>query len=255
MLRKQSDILIFDRNTDKLKYRFDIVTSVEIVTSRTTYTDTATVSFPNRLRRKEDQINNINIGDKVVIYLGYFPNLLEEFSGYISFVDKNSPLVLKLEDESFLLKRESLKETTLRQTTIKEVIETFYDGETNILDAEIGDWRVAENATMINILDEMKSKFGILSNFKRGVLNVNTELIDNDDTKDFIVNVQENVVQGSDDLNFQEDTDIGVISHGISIQRNGTKIEIFATYSENLPDNEIVIQTLKLIVLLLKVKN
>ena len=245
MLRKQSDILIYDRNTKNLKFRFDIVTSVEIVTSRTTYTDTATLIFPNRLRRKEQQINNINIGDKVVINLGYFPNLVEEFVGYISFVDKDSPMVLKLEDESFQLKRKSLTETTLRKTTIKEVIETFYDGETRILDAEIGDWRVAENATMINILDEMKSKFGILSNFKRGVLNVNTELIDNDETKEVILNVQQNVVQDSDDLNFQEDTDIGVISHGLSIQKNGTKVEIFATYADNLPENEIVVSTLK----------
>ena len=245
MLRKQSDILIYDRNTGNLKFRFDIVTSVEIVTARTTYTDTATLTFPNRLRKKENLINKINIGDKVVINLGYFPNLIEEFQGYISFIDKNSPLVMKLEDESFNLKRKSLPETTLRKTTIKEVIRTFYDGETNILDAEIGDWRVSENATLINILDEMKSKFGILSNFKKGVLNVNTELIDNSETKEVILNVQENIVKDSDDLNFQEDTDIGVISHGVSIQKNGTKIEVFASYADNLPENEIVIDTIK----------
>ena len=245
MLRKQSDILIYDRETEKLKFRFDIVTSVEIVTARTTYTDTATLTFPNRLRRKENLIDKIKIGDKVVINLGYFPNLVEEFVGYISFVDKNSPLVLKLEDESFQLKRKSLSETTLRKTTIKELIETFYDGETEILDAEIGDWRVAENTTMINILDELKSKFGVLSNFKKGVLNVNTELIDNDETKEVILDIEQNIVQDSDELNFQEDTDIGVISHGLSIQKNGTKIEIFATYADNLPENEIVISETK----------
>jgi len=158
MLRKQSDISIFDRNTGKEKFKFDIVTSVEIVKKRTNYTDTATVTFPNRLRRKENLIDKINIGDKVVIYLGYFPNLVKEFEGYISFIDKNSPLVLKLEDESFQLKRKSLPATTLKNTTIQELIETFYNGETNILDAEIGDWRVSENATLINVLDELKSK-------------------------------------------------------------------------------------------------
>lgn len=245
MLRKQSDILIFDRDTKELKFRFPIVTAFEMESSRTTYTDTATLTFPNRLRRKENLIDKINIGDKVIVNLGYFPDLKEEFIGYISFVDKNSPLVLKLEDESFQLKRKSLTATTLKNTTIKEVIETFYDGETNILDAEIGDWRIAENTTMINILDELKSKFGVLSNFKRGILNVNTELIDNDEDKEFIAHIQQNVVQGSDDLNFQKDTDIGVISHGISIQKNGTKVEIFSTYKDNLPDNEIVTSTIK----------
>ncbi|MEK0337620.1 MAG: hypothetical protein QQN41_09330 [Nitrosopumilus sp.] len=248
MLRKQSDILIFDRNTGKAKFKFDIVTSVEIIKDRRTFTDTATLIFPNRLRRKENLIDNINIGDKVVINLGYFPNLVEEFEGFISFVDKNSPLVLKLEDQSFQLKRKSLSATTLKNTTIKELIETFFDGETNILDAEIGDWRIAENATLINILDELKSKLGVLSNFKNGVLNVNTELIVNEETKVIKLNIngeEGNVVQGSDDLNFQKDTDIGIISHGISIQKSGIKIEVFATYKENLPDNEIIVSNIK----------
>jgi len=245
MLRKQSNIIIYDRDTGKAKFEFNIVTSVEIVKERTNYTDTAIISFPNRLRRKESLIDKINIGDKVVIYLGYFPNLVKEYEGYISFIDKNSPLVLKLEDESFQLKRKSLPATTLKKTTLKKLIETFYDGETNILDTEIGDWRVAQNATLINVLDELKSKFGILSNFKEGVLNINTELVDNADTKEVLLNVQQNVVQDSDDLNFQEDTDIGVISHGLSLQKNGTKIEVFSTYKDNLPDNEIVTSQLQ----------
>lgn len=245
MLRKQSEISIYDRDTGKIKFKFDIVSSVEIIKDKSNLTDTATVSFPNRLRRRADLINTINIGDKVEIYLGYFPRLIKEFEGYISFVDKNSPLVLKLEDESFNLKRKSLPATTLRQTTIKKLISTFYDGEVNILDAEIGDWRVPENATLINVLDELKSKFGVLSSFKNGILNVNTELTDNADTKEIILDVTKNVVQGSDNLNFQEDTDIGVISHGVSVQKNGTKIEVFATYKDNLPENEIVISDTK----------
>lgn len=248
MLRKQSEISIYDRDTGNIKFKFDIVSSVEIIKDRSTLTDTATISFPNRLRRRADLINTINIGDRVEVYLGYFPRLIKEFEGYISFIDKNSPLVLKLEDESFNLKRKSLTATTLRQTTIKELITTFYTGEVNILDAEIGDWRIAENTTLINVLDELKSKFGVLSSFKNGVLNVNTEFIDNAETKEIALNVNGlngNVVQGSDNLNFQEDTDIGVISHGVSIQRNGTKIEVFATYKDNLPDNEIVISDTK----------
>jgi hypothetical protein len=155
---------------------------------------------------------------------------------------------LELEDESFQLKRKSLFARTLKKTSIKKLIAAVYDGETEILDAEIGDWRIAQNATVINILDELKSKFGILSNFKKSVLHVNTELVDNEDTKSVIINIDGqngNVVQGSDDLKFQKDTDIGIISHGLSLQKNGTKIEVFSTYKDNLPDNEIVTSTLQ----------
>jgi len=243
MLRKQSRIIIYELNTTKAKFDFDIVTSVEIVKDRSTFTDTATVIFPNRLRRKENLIDKINIGDRIEIFLGYFPNLVLEYEGFISFIDKNSPLVLKLEDQSFLLKRNSLSATTLKQTTLKKLIETFFEGETNIFDTEIGDWRISENATLVNVLDELKSKFGILSHFKNGILNVNTELITDSTTNQTILNIQRNVVQDSDDLNFQKDTDIGIISHGLSLQKNGTKIEVFAFYKDNLPDNEIVVST------------
>lgn len=245
MLRKQSDIIIFDRNSGLPKFQFPIVTAVEIIKDRSTFTDTAVVTFPNRLRKRGNLFDKINIGDGVQISLGYYPNLIKEFDGFVSFVSDNSPLVLELEDQSFQLKRNSLSATTLKNTTLKELIETFFDGETNILDTEIGDWRISENATLVNVLDELKSKFGILSHFKNGILNVNTELITDATTNQVLINVQQNVVQGSDDLKFQKDTDIGIISHGLSLQKNGTKIEIFATYKDNLPDNEIVVSTLK----------
>lgn len=245
MLRKQSEIIIFDRETGKAKFNFNIVTSVVIEKDRNSFTDTCEIVFPNRLRRKDNLVDNIKIGDKISVKLGYFPNLIQEFEGYISFTDKNSPLVIKCEDASFLLKRKSLPATTLKQTTITELIETFYEGETNILDAEIGDWRVSQNATLINVLDQLRSKLGVLSYFRNGILNINTEFLDDPNRNVTLIDVQRNVVQGSDNLKFQEDTDIGVISHGVSIQRDGTKIEVFATYKDNLPDNEIVVDDLQ----------
>jgi len=42
-------------------------------------------------------------------------------------------------------------------------------------------------------------------------------------------------------LNFQEDIDIGIISHGISIQDDGTKIELYATYKDNIQGSDIII--------------
>lgn len=245
MLRKQSKIIIYDRVTDNAKFSFDIVSSVIIEKSRNSFTDTCEIVFPNRLRRKDNLVDKIAIGDRITVELGYFPNLIKEFEGYISFTDKNSPLVIKCEDASFLLKRKSLPATTLKKTTIQKLIETFYEGETNILDAEIGDWRISQNATLINVLDQLRSKLGVLSYFRNGILNVNTEFLNDPDRNQTLIDVQRNVVQGSDNLQFQEDTDIGVISHGVSVQRDGTKIEVFATYKDNLPDNEIIVSDLQ----------
>jgi hypothetical protein len=243
--RKQNRILIYEQNTDELKFDINLVSTVSITTTRSSYTDTAKITFPNKLRNRSGALDLINIGDKVEIFLGYFPTLLKEFTGFINYVNRDSPLEIELEDESFLLKRISLPKTTILNASISQVINRFYDGETNILDAVIGDIRIAENATLVKVLDLFKSKYGILSNFQDGVLNINTDLVTNNTARVYLLHVQENVPIGGSNLQFQKNSDLAIISHGVSIQRNGTKIELFATYKDNVLNNDIIVSDLK----------
>ena len=257
VLRKQNRIVIYEQNTDQVKFNITLVSEVQIISDRSTYTDTAKITFPNKLRSRSGAIDRINIGDRVDIYLGYFPRLIKEFTGFINYVGRDSPLVIELEDHSFLLKRISLPATNFFNTTIREVIERFYDGETNIVDADIGDIRIAENATLAKVLDLFKSKYGILSFFRDGVLNINGDLTTDNRARVYEVNVQKNVPIGTDNLQFQKNSDLSIISHGVSIQRDGTKIELFAYYQDNVLNNDIVVTDIKPIGVLntLKVPN
>ena len=245
VLRKQNRILIYNENTESLKFDITLVSDVVINTDRSSYTDTAEITFPNKLRSQSGTIDNINIGDRVEIYLGYFPRLIKEFEGFITFVGKDSPLKIMLEDQSFLLKRISLPATTIKNAKISEVITKFYTGETNIVDAEIGDIRIAENATLVKVLDLFKSKYGILSFFQDGVLNINTDLTTDNTARVYEINEQGNVPQGGSSLQFQENSDLPIISHGVSIQRDGTKVELYATYKDNVLNNDIVVSDIK----------
>ncbi len=245
VLRKQNRILIFEQNTDQVKFDITLVTAVQIVTDRSTYTDTASITFPNRLRDRSGAIDRINIGDRVEIWLGYFPRLLKEFIGFITFVGRDSPLVIDLEDASFLLKRISLPATTIRNATIAGVIGRFYTGETEIVDAEIGDLRISENATLVKVLDLFKSKYGILSTFQDGVLRINADLVTDNRARIYELNEQANVPMGGSNLQFQKNSDLPVISHGVSVQRNGTKIELFAQYQDNVLNSDIVVTEIK----------
>lgn len=245
MLRKNQNIRIFDGNSEDLKFNITLVTSVEIVTKRNSYTDTAVLTFPNRLSDDNGAIDLINIGDRIEIRLGYFPNLNLEFRGFINYVGRDSPLVIECEDDAFLLKRIALPATTFKNATISEVIGRFFDGPTNIVDAEIGDVRIAENATLVKFLDLLKSKYGILSFFQDGVLNINTSLTEDNTRRVFLINEQLNVPIGGSNLQFQKNSDLPIVSHGVSIQRDGTKIELYATYRDNVLNNDIIVSDLK----------
>jgi len=245
MFRKHNCINIYEGDSDTLKFKITLVTDVEINSDRAEYTDTATITFPNKLNDPSGAADLINIGDKLEIFLGYFPRLLLEFTGFINFVGRDSPLVIECEDDSFLLKRISLPATTLRNTTIEEVIDRFYDGETNILDAELGDMRIAENATLVNVLDLFRSKYGILSFFRNKVLNINTSLVENNTDRVYRLHEQENIPVNGGNLKFQKNSDIPIISHGVSIRRDGTKLELFATYVDNVLNNDIAVNTIR----------
>lgn len=241
MLRKHQNIKIFDGNTSFLKFEITLVTDITIVTSRNELTDTALVTFPNNLAQRSRAIDQIQIGDRIEIRLGYFPNLTLEFSGFINFVNKGSPLQLQCEDEAFLLKRVALPATNFPDTTISEVVNRFYSGRTRIVDAQIGDIRLAKGATLIKFFDLLRSKYSILSFFQQGILKINTSLTEDNTARTFLIHEQRNVPMGTTRLDFQNNNDQPIISHGISVQRDGTTIELFATYRDNLLNNDIIV--------------
>lgn len=245
MLRKHQNIRIFDGNTDNLKFDINLVTDVTITSKRNEYTDTAVLRFPNRLADRSGAIDNILIGDKIEIRLGYFPNLNLEFTGFINFVGRDSPLIIECEDASFLLKRISLPKTSITNATIQGVISRFYDGPTEIVDAELGDLRITEGATVIKILDLFRTKYGILSFFQNGILKINTSLIEDNTARVFRLHEQQNVPVGGSDLKFQRNNEIPIISHGVTVRRDGTQLELYATFQDNVINSDIIVSDIR----------
>jgi len=255
MLVKQSLIEIFDRNTGRKKYSFELVNSVVIESSRNEFTDTCTVILPNRLRRKNNQIKfEINIGDRIVINLGYKPDLIKEFDGFVASVDPDSPMTLKCEDQMFLLKRKSLDSFVLRDTTLSELIDKVYTslltpeekelygitGEVNLVDAPIGTFKVDKNQTPVDVFDALRKNFKVYVYFQEGTLYAHI-LLSEQNPKVVLFDSQKNVPQGTENVNFQTDTDGNIVAYGISENKDGTKVEVYAYYKNNLPDNEVLL--------------
>lgn len=88
------------------KYKLMMVESVEINKSVDLLTDTAIVKLPGLVYDTPLKLNeDIRVGDKVVIRLGYDDNMIKEFEGYLSGIaTDDSSITLTCEDALYLLR-------------------------------------------------------------------------------------------------------------------------------------------------------
>lgn len=241
MKRLIQKIQIWDFVTKSLKLEFPTITDVSIETSRLNFTDTADVYFVERVYDQNKKISDlINRGDRIVIQLGYFDTgLINEFDGYVTEIIPTSPVQLKCQDEMYLLKQQTLETKVFKNVNLKELVTYYYKGNTVILNAPIGIWVVGHNSTIVDLFDELKQKLGILTYFQDKILFCNAELI-KEPEKIITFNVNENVPLDSDQFQTDKQGNFNLVVHGLSPQKNGTKIERFAYYKD-ITRQEIVI--------------
>jgi len=224
MLRLKSEITIGS-------LVFPYVTNCQINSSWESLTDTAIIELPTNITNKDnDYIKDIiKVNDKVEIKLGYHPNLVTRFVGYVSEVVPESPLKIMCEDEAFQLKQSTVNNYSKKNATLKDVITDNYSGEVNIVDAVLGSFRI-DRVTMIKVMQELRTKYKIFSWFRDGVLNSGLAYIPNSGVTEKF-DFQYNVINGRN-LAFTDETELDTIAHGVSTQPNGTKIELYTFYEK-----------------------
>lgn len=219
-------------------FRFNYVTSLSIESSWDTFTDTATITIPNKFRKDNKVLiagaNNIfKRGDPVEIKIGYFPNLVTKFKGFISKVIPDSPLTLECEDAMFLLKQVNVESKTFANTTIKDIVnfvaqsvETEFDDEA----AKIGTFQI-DNRNFVNavsIFDVLKNTFGYHIYFENEVLQVRAlrSIIALNKPIHAII-FQRNIIPEESNLEFVREDDISRVVRFDSKQDDNTIITLF----------------------------
>jgi len=219
----------YQKITIENKIIFHFSESIEIVSDRDKFTDTAVVKIPQQ-NKQFSEILQVN--DKIKIELGYLQKgLFVEFEGYITSIKPENLMVLECQDASWLLKKQTIESKIFENTTYKELIEAYYTDNFNCIDAEIGTWKVGTNATLITVMQELKSKFATLCYFQNNELFVNYDL-EKEPVKQIIFNSTKNVIQGSDNLQFKDNEDYTAVSYGVSPQDDGTQIEVYSYYKD-----------------------
>ena len=224
LYRLNSEILI-----GSVKATF--VTDLTINSSWETLTDTATIMLPNKLHLKNTPILDIiKVNDPVEIKIGYFPELVTRFKGYVSKIVPESPLIIHCEDEAFQLKQLTIDNYAKNNLTLEELINDNYSGPTEIVDANIGNFRI-NNATFIQVLQELRSKYKLYSWFRDGVLTCGVPFSPFERRTKYF-DFQRNVINGKS-LQYTTDSELRTVAYGVSKQGDGTKIELYAYYIEN----------------------
>ena len=173
MLRLECKILIADG------FVFNYANLIEIEESSEDLTVKCTIRFPKKNGVEENEIVNgtsplFKRGDRVQVYMGYFPELKKAFDGFISDVALRYPMEIKCEDGMFTLKQTPARKFTGENVTLRQLLTAILPAGYvfNTIDANVGDWRVSGNAVVTNVLDELRSNHAIYSRFVEGVLYV-----------------------------------------------------------------------------------
>ena len=206
---------------------FDFVCSVNIKEDITTLTDTAKVILPSHIlsTQKEKLLELLRNGDKINIKLGYDGVLKQRFNGYIKTIkhlNKKSPIEFECEDEMYVLKKKvvskAYKSVNLQQL-FKDICPEY---NKQIVDRGVGQLKI-DRATVAKTLDELKTKYGILTYFVNGKLFSGLDYwMENENIAKFKFGY--NII--TDEIQFVKADDVKIKLIAISILPNNKKIEI-----------------------------
>lgn len=219
-------------------YKFTYVNNVVIRKSYDTYTDTAVITMPNKFKDTNDNILEIfNVGDEIEIKLGYYPELITRFKGYLTKKLPGSPAVFECQDEAWKLKKQGLSNYSKLGISLETLISDNYSGTYEVEDVEVGDWQIQKSSTLIDVFEKLKDLYGLFSYFEDETLKVKfkTSIINETINK---LSYQYNIIDGN--LQYTEGKDVDAVSYYASKQDDGTLLESFAYYDS---DNVIKIST------------
>lgn len=219
-------------------YNFTFCNNVEVVSSWENLTDTARLIIPKNIRVKKDGLFTDAItsgpeaiwkrGDNVIISLGYDNNNATLFYGVLTRISPKLPIEFECEDKMFILKQTTIPKFSETGVTLSSlmaaIVPSTISYETE--DIKIGKF-VIENASVAEVLNYLRKKFGIQSYFQNNILYVGfayksstIDTIATGNLKEF--EFQKNIIDDSN-LDYMRDDDVNLKVTAINILPNNTR--------------------------------
>lgn len=219
--------------------RLDNVSQFEINESILEMSNTAKITIPKHYALNDSKavLEQFKVGDRVTIEAGYDGNLPTEFTGYISEIDSDIPLVISCED-MYRLRQNNFIKSYREGTKLKQILtEIVPAGDTsgvyeiNCDDVTIGAYQI-DNASTFAVLQDLMTNYGLYSRLNNGVLKVGLayDFGGNSTTHEYVIgkNVKKNELK----YHRKEDYKKQVIASAYENKTKKKKIEVIAGAKE-----------------------
>jgi hypothetical protein len=203
------------------------ISGVEIETSFKLLTDKAIVRLPRNVKffDKNNVRDVFRRGCPIKIELGYNGEYVTEFEGYVVQVSAGIPIELHCEDEMWKLKQLPVN-VSLPNTTLQNLLEQIVPGyKVDALEGvELGGVRYAKTTVAAVLKQLQEDPYKLYSYMDGKTLVCGKYYSDNNDEATVNFHLERNAV--SNDLNYRNADDIVLRMRGVSVLKNGNKIEV-----------------------------
>jgi hypothetical protein len=205
----------------------------EIVSSWQELTNTAKFCLPRKLSQLGGELTqHIQVGNEVVIKLGYDCELVEEFRGYITGIGSKIPLVIECQDAMWKLKQITISEAVNSMKLadfLRKIIPAGVVPKIEAAELKIGNVRFSK-VTIAALLEKLHSMYGLSSYFQKGVLHVNFAYKNGKKSNANFVHkygFERNIHKDENDLSYKNKKDVAVKIECISRQSDGKEAKYF----------------------------
>lgn len=216
----------FPENRGRAAKVLKSASSFKVDSSWQNLTDTAEIVLAKALYFEQEKrvFELLKAGDPVIIKGGYNGEYQEEFKGFISEVLDDLPVMIKCEDNMYVLKRTkchcSYKSVKLEKL-LKDIVPSNF--KIDAADMEIGSV-LFKDFTVSQALQELKDKMGIYSYFVGDTLVSGKIYQDNPETEKVKFVFGLNIIQN--DLKYRRKDDIRLKVTMTSFQSDGKKLKV-----------------------------
>jgi hypothetical protein len=208
------------------KVRLKNVSQFEISENILEMSNTAKITIPRNYALLKDKpiLEQFKVEDKVTIESGYDNVFKQEFSGYISEIESDIPLIIHCED-MYKLRQNNLVKSYKSTASLKQILTDIIPPDTGVNDivcddVHIGKYQI-DNASTFAVLQDLMKNYGLYSRLNNGVLRVGLAYNygDNTQTHEYVIgkNVKKN------ELKYKRKEDVKVRFKAVASNGKGKK--------------------------------
>lgn len=218
--------IVFHANDRRGEIKMHQVTELEFESSFKLMTDRGSLTVPRKVKFFDKyRVKEVfRRGDALTIYFGYDGENVEEFTGYISDVSADIPVVIQFEDEMYQVKKLPVN-FSAANTTLENLLNTIIPGyDIDALDGvQLGGVRLPKT-TVGPVLDKLQTDWGLYTYMKGKQVVCGKYYADDSDLPTVKFHLERNCVSTA--LNYQKKEDIKLKIKCISTLANGEKITV-----------------------------